>query len=249
MKNIFLSAVALVAFGTLVTSCKKDRVTEPIKNTLLELAADETPDAVVDSLGDYLDNPFVSDATDHMDVEIESVPEILFSDYFSFVETRTNKRDSMLKACSGAFRLARANRDELEKAHKAKMECMKDNRHMLHHIDSITKAWAAHKRQGLMEEHKREMDKIGAAFRAGSISERERDAQVAAARKRLDDSLAKLAGETREKLQASKDRAAAAGKIKDCERIYLRQVHEIIGKDNYALWIRCHKMHFRRKHR
>ncbi len=243
------SALAFVALGTWVTSCKKDQITAPVKAVITELAMDETPEAVADSLGDFLENPFVSDATDHSDVEIESVPEILFSDYFTFIETRSGKRDSLLKVCSGAFKIARENREALAKAHKEKMSCMEENRKMLHKIDSLTRQWSADKRQTLMEEHKREMEKISSAYRSGSITERERDAQMASARKRLDDELSKLGAQTREKLQLNKDRAAAAGKIKDCERIHLRQVHEIIGKDNYAAWIRCHKMHFRRKHR
>jgi len=97
-----------------------------------------------------------------------------------------------------------------------------------------------------MEKHKAALDEIMAAFRSGKITEKERDAKLMQAKKNLAEGMMKIRATIREKVKNIKERMEAAGKIKNCEREYLNGVIEIIGKENYAKWVRCHKMNFRK---
>lgn len=245
MKNQFLMATALV-FGLAVSSCKKDQLTDATNQVITDLAVDETVDAVVDSLGDFMENPIITDATEQQDLEIMSVPEILDTDYFVFVETRGGRKDSMVKSCSDVLKLSRDNKEALAKLYRAKIECMKANREVLSRVDEKLRGEAMEMRRGLMEKHKAEVDAIMKAFRAGDITEKERDAKMMEAKKNLTAGLMKIRAGVREKIKSAKDRLEAAGKIKNCEREYLSGVVEIIGKENYAKWVRCHKMHMRK---
>ena len=246
-------AMALV-FGLALSSCKKDRLIDATNQIVTELAADETVDAVVDSLGDFMENPIITDATEELDLEIMSVPDILDSDYFVFVETRGGRKDSirggrkdsMVKSCSDILKLTRENKEALSKLHKAKIECMKANREVLSRVDEKLRGEAMEMRRSLMEKHKAQVEAIMKAFRAGKITEKERDAKLKAAKKNLTEGLMKIRAGIREKIKAAKDRLEAAGKIKNCEREYLNGVIRVIGKENYAMWVRCHKMHMRK---
>lgn len=245
MKNQFLMAMALV-FTLAVSSCKKDKLTQSANQAIIELAADETVDALVDSLGDFIENPIITDATEDMELEIFSVPEILDTDYFTYVETRGGRKDSMIKSCSGVFVLMRDNKEALSKLFTAKMACMKSNHEALKGMDMKLRGEAMEMRRALMEKHKAAVDEIMAAFRSGKITEKERDAKLMQAKKNLAEGMMKIRATIREKVKNIKERMEAAGKIKNCEREYLNGVIEIIGKENYAKWVRCHKMNFRK---
>lgn len=245
MKNQFLVALAMV-FALAVSSCKKDELVDAGNQIAIELAADETVDAVVDSLGSFLEDPIVTDATEDQELEIMSVPEILDTDYFSFVETRGGRKDSMVKSCSDILKITRENKEALAKLHKAKIECMKANREVLSRVDGKFRGEAIEMRRALMEKYKAAVDEIMVAFRNGKITEKQRDEKLKAAKKNLTEGLMKIRSVIREKIKNAKDRLEAAGKIKNCEREYLNGVKEVIGKENYAKWIRCHKMHVRK---
>ena len=169
MKNQFLVALAMV-FALAVSSCKKDELVDAGNQIAIELAADETVDAVVDSLGSFMEDPIVTDATEDQDLEIMSVPEILDTDYFSFVETRGGRKDSMVKSCSDILKITRENKEALAKLHKAKIECMKANREVLSRVDGKFRGEAIEMRRALMEKHKAAVDEIIVAFRNGKIT-------------------------------------------------------------------------------
>jgi hypothetical protein len=56
-----------------------------------------------------------------------------------------------------------------------------------------------------------------------------------------------LNGQVKEKIKLSTGRAEACGKIKDCEKIYLSKVLDILGKSRYKKWIECYKYNYKKK--
>lgn len=249
-QTFFLTALSIIAFGG--SGCKKDQVLDQVNNTI-ELAADETVDAQIDSLGAFMEDPVVTDADETQDALIQSLPEIFDNDYFTFVESegpqggdRMEKRDSLLKLCSSAIRIGMENKEALKRAHLAKLECMKHNRMVMHKADSMVRAWAMNHRKELLTQHEITVREIQGAFKAGKITEKERDAKLAAAKMELAKALKGIRAGVKERLAKMMDRAEAAGKIKDCERIYLNTVKEILGKENFAKWIKCHKYRYRK---
>lgn len=245
MKNQFLLALSMV-FALAVSSCKKDELVDAGKQVVIDLATDETSVAMADSLGDFMENPIITDATEDQELEIMSVPEILDTDYFIFVETRGGRKDSMVKSCSGVLKLTRDQKAALAKLHAAKMDCMKANREILHRLDAMAHNYGKELRHAAMEKHKDRVESIMKSFRNGDITERERDTKMEAARKTLKESLSKIRGAVREKIKSATERLEAAGKIKNCEREYLDGVMDVLGRADYAKWARCHKMHMRK---
>ena len=245
-KHIRFIALGLLGVTLTFASCKKDEVVNDTNNTI-QLAMDETVESLVDSLEDFMLDPFVSEATELEDVMIESIPEVLDADYFTFVETRGGKKDSMIRSCSGVFKILAANKEKLRRAYLAKMDCMKDNKKALRKYDSTVRAWAMLKRREVLDKHKSAVGDILASFRKGDITERERDANLSAAKKATTEALIKIRVEVRQRIKNIRERAAAAGIIKNCEKTYLRAVYNILGKENYAKWVKCHKMNYRKK--
>lgn len=245
MKNQFLLALAMV-FALAVSSCKKDELVDAGNQIVIELAADETVDAVVDSLGSFMEDPIITDATENEELEIMSVPEILDTDYFMFVETRGGRKDSMVKSCSGSLNLTRDQKAALAKLHAAKMECMKTNREILNRLDGMAHNYGKELRSDAMAKYNNDVESIMKSFRNGTITEKERDAKIAAAKKTLKESLSKIRAAVREKIKSATERLEAAGKIKNCEREYLDGVMDVLGRADYAKWVRCHKMHMRK---
>ncbi len=260
--NYFKSSNAIMLgliFAIGFSACKKMKDPErcATHDMASAIAPDETIDAQIENLGNFMEEPIISEATETEDVFIQSLPDIIALDYFNTEASgdagtpggdrmgSDKKRDSSLHACKAALRLAVENKEALKRAHAAKMECMKANHQVLRESDSAVRKWAINHRRELLQKHENTLKEIQAAFSAGKITERERAAKIAAARESLQQALSKIRMTVKEKLQNNRERAAAAGLIKNCERIYLNRVMEILGKDNYAIWIRCHKMHYR----
>jgi hypothetical protein len=88
MKNIKnqLGLTLALVLTLAVTSCKKDSCDKDPKQVEIELTIDETSVAMADSLGDFIENPILSEATESLDLQIMSIPEVLDTDYFIFVE-------------------------------------------------------------------------------------------------------------------------------------------------------------------
>lgn len=245
-KHIKILSFALLGLTLAFSSCKKEEV-QDTNDSQINLAVDETVDALADSLEIFMIDPFVSEATETEDVFIESIPEILDADYFAFVETRSGKKDSLIRTCSGVFKLLAANKEKLRKAYVAKMECMKDNKRTLRKYDSTVRSWAISKRKEVLAKHKENVNDILASFRKGDITEKERDAKLAENKKATTGALIKIRIEVRQRIKNIRERAEAAGIIKDCEKVYLRAVYDILGKANYAKWVKCHKVNYHRK--
>jgi len=245
IKNQLGLALALV-LTLAVASCKKDPLIDVPKQAEIELATDETSIALADSLGDFMENPIITEASEGQDAEVMSVPEILDTDYFMFVETRGGRKDSMVKSCSGSLNLTRDQKAALAKLHAAKMECMKTNREILNRLDGMAHNYGKELRSDAMAKYNNDVESIMKSFRNGTITEKERDAKIAAAKKTLKESLSKIRAAVREKIKSATERLEAAGKIKNCERVYLDGVMDVLGRADYAKWVRCHKMHMRK---
>ncbi len=222
------------------------------------VAPDETIDAQIENLGIFMEDPIISEATETEDVLIQSLPDVIELDYFS---TEANggagtpsgdrmgtdkKCDSSLHACKAALRLSMEQKEALKRAHIAKMECMKANNRVLRKSDSVVRSWAMNHRRELLIKYKNSLKEIQDAYRAGTITEREKNAKIAAVTESFQQALSKIRISVKEKLQSNRERAAAAGLIKNCERVYLNRVMDIVGKENFATWMRCHKMHYRK---
>jgi hypothetical protein len=245
MKNQFLMP-AILMFGLVVSSCKEDQLTDSPSQFVSELAVDETIEAVVDSLADFMENPLITEATEQQDLQIISFPEILGTDYFIYVETRGGKKDSLVRSCSQVMKLSRENKEALSKLYRIKMECMKANLEVLSGVDKKLQSEAMEIRRVLQKKYETEVDAILKSFRAGDLTLKQRDEKLMEAKKNFYAGLMKIRKAVIEKMKAAKDRLEATGKITNCEKEYLQGVVKIIGKENYALWIRCHKMHYKK---
>ena len=248
MKNIKnqLGLTLALVLTLAVTSCKKDSLVDVPKQAETELAIDETSVAMADSLGDFIENPILSEATESLDLQIMSIPEVLDTDYFIFVEARGGRKDSSLKSCSGSLNLTRDQKAALARLHEAKINCMKVNRETLNKLDEMAHNYGKELRRDAMAKYNQDVEYIMKTFRTGAITEKVRDAKIAAAKKTLEESLSKIRSAVREKIKNATERAECAGKIKNCERIYLDGVMDVLGKENFAKWARCHKMHVRK---
>ena len=98
-KHIKILSFALLGLTLAFSSCKKEEVQDN-NDSQINLAVDETVDALTDSLEIFMIDPFVSEATETEDVLIESIPEILDADYFAFVETRSSNPSSYRRTSS-----------------------------------------------------------------------------------------------------------------------------------------------------
>ena len=96
----------------------------------------------------------------------------------------------------------------------------------------------------VLEELLGEIDQITSAALADSYNMKHetlnnnevliRDAKLAAAKKTTTEALIKIRVEVRQRIKNIRERAAAAGIIKNCEKTYLRAVYNILRKENYA---------------
>ena len=95
MKKIFYIAALVLTISVAVWSCKKDEApTVPGDSTL----PNEQPVALGDSLADVIDNPAIVDASTTVDLNIESYPSFIETDYFSLaiVEGPQGSKDDSL---------------------------------------------------------------------------------------------------------------------------------------------------------
>lgn len=243
----FKSIIGL--FIIVLISCQKETPNTNTDNLLV----DETPVAMSDSLGAYLDNPLMIDAGTLIDLQIISYPEILDVDYFALIEIEgpqggtLSRKDSLIKKCSDGLRITAEQKSKLTSAFLSREECMKSNREILRAIDLKIEEWAKTEKISIIEKFKATVAEINANFIRGTITADEKKAQLDAAEKERNLAIAKLRITAKEKMKAAVERALATGKIKECEKIYLSKVKEILGNDKFEKWVKCHKWHYRRK--
>lgn len=249
MKKVGLIIITLVTI-VFSSSCKKESTSNNKSNNIL---FDESPEALADSLVITIDNPNVLDAGLFSDLQIISFPEILELDYFAFslIEGpqggHLTKKDSAVKKCSDEFKITKDQKAKLNQAFLEREHCMKAQRDFVRGIDHKIEEWAASQRIAIIEKYKLAVHDINLAFQNGKITESQKKEMLANAEKERNAALANLKSQVQGKLKDALERAVASGKIKDCEKIYLQKVREILGDEKFEKWVKCHKWHYRRK--
>ena len=240
MKNLLLS---LFATSLLVlASCEKEQIPTPNPNDVI-LLLDEEPLALVGELESTLTLPEVTDLN-LGDASITDYPAFLDYDPFTVVVARTNSADSCLRG----LEVTKAQKEQLTKAFLAKIECQKANKATIARIHREIESWAKTQKENYYKYwYLVEKGKLDDSLKRGLLTQTQYKEKLASLEKTWVSKMSYLNGQVKEKIKLSVERAEACGKIKDCEKIWLQSVMDILGKQKYQKWIRCYKYHYKRK--
>jgi hypothetical protein len=263
MKKIILSLVLVGMIGFM--GCEKEPIPSP--NPTVNLLVDEEPNAVVDSMGTVIfDNPMLSDVTESTDVTIMDYPLFLDYDPFTMIVSR-GKGD--VDSCVKGIEVTKAEKELLNKAHLAKLECEKTNKEILYKLHREIESWAKTEKATMYKKYLATRDSLYRDFqmkvayvndkydkglitadqKKKSLTELETKYKndIAALEKSYANGLNLLNGKVKEKIKTNSDRTTTSGKIKDCEKEYLNKVLDILGKTRYKKWMECHKYNYKKK--
>ena len=241
MKKLLLSLfiTACLAFS----ACEKEPV--PTPNPIVNLLLDEEPQAIVDSLGELIFNdPMTSEVGVSTDASILDYP--LFMDYdpFSNAIVRRGNIDSCLKGVE----LTSAEKENLSKAFLSKIECQKSNKLTVSKIHREIESWAKTQKENYYKNWLLvEKSKLADSLKNGLLTQSQYKEKMTQLETTWKNKMSYLNGQVKEKIKNSLERAEACGKIKDCEKIYLSKVMDILGKSRYKKWIECYKYNYRKK--
>ena len=263
MKKILfaLFATGILAFA----GCEK----EPIPSTAPEvnLSVDETPQSLIDTLGTVIfDNPITSEVTASTEATILDYPLFLDYDPFTMVVSR-GKGD--IDSCVKNIETTKAEKELLNKAFLAKLDCQKANKETIAKINREFEYWAKNEKASMYKKYLTVKDSLYRDFQTkvayvnglyakGTITleqkqkslseiETKYKSDLSSLEKSYTSGLSSLNSKLKEKLKTSLTRAEACGKIKDCEKIYLDRVLEILGKERFKKWIECYKYNYKKK--
>ena len=247
MKKIVYLLAFITVLSVTVWSCKKDEApTVPADRTL----PNEQPVALGDSLGEVIDNPDMVDASMAVDLTITSYPTFLESDYFSLAIVegpQGDKEDSLNKICTNGFKLTKAQKEKLTAAYKAKEECMDANRKLLKAIDREIESWVKNQKTEIIAKTKLQMDSINKLYDSGAITASQKKDMLNQLELKRGAAIKALTANAKEKIKNSINRATLKGKIVDCEKIYLKSIKETLTAEQFELWIKCHKLKYKKK--
>ncbi len=244
MKKLILS---LSLVGVLMfAGCEKDSIPNPPLNPVVNLLADEEPQALVDSLGAVVfDNPMTSEVTSVADAKILDYPDFLDYDPFTNALIR---RTGSVDSCVKGLELTASEKESLARAFAAKLDCQKANKLTVARIHREIESWAKTQKENYYKNwYMVEKGKLLDSLKNGLLTEAQFKEKMAALEKTWVGKMAYLNGQVKEKIKLSIQRAEACGKIKDCEKIYLEKVLVILGKSRYKKWIECYKFHYKKK--
>jgi hypothetical protein len=241
MKKILFSLFATVVLA--FAGCEKEPIPSPAPE--VNLSMDETPQSLVDTLGTVIfDNPITTNVTPTTDVIIMDYPLFLDYDPFTMVVARTNKIDS----CVTGIETTKAEKELLNKAFLDKIECQKSNKLTIARIHREIESWAkTQKYNYYLNWYMVEKTGLDADLKAGKITESQYKEKIANLNKTWESKMNYLNGQVKEKIKLNLQRAEACGKIKDCEKIYLQKVLDILGKTRFKKWIECYKYNYKKK--
>jgi len=241
MKKILFSLFATVVLA--FAGCEKEPIPSPAPE--VNLSMDETPQSLVDTLGTVIfDNPITTNVTPTTDVIIMDYPLFLDYDPFTMVVARTNKIDS----CVTGIETTKAEKELLNKAFLDKIECQKSNKLTIARIHREIESWAkTQKYNYYLNWYMVEKTGLDADLKAGKITEAQYKEKIANLNKTWESKMNYLNGQVKEKIKLNLQRAEACGKIKDCEKIYLQKVLDILGKTRFKKWIECYKYNYKKK--
>jgi len=239
MKKILL--LILVATTTFI-SCEK----EPLQlDTIVNLLADEEPTAVVDSMNSYIfENPLIDDVTPSTDVKILDYPLFLDYDPFTMIVARGNEK---IDSCVKTFEVSKSEKELLRKAHIAKLECQKTNKEIIARIHREIESWSKSQKAFHYNNWQIEKGKLADSLRMRLLTESQYKEKMSFLEKSWINKMIHLNGQVKEKIKLHIERKDVCGKIKDCEKIYLNKVLEILGRKRYKKWIECHKYNYKKK--
>lgn len=182
----------------------------------------------------FFDNPVTVEVTATTDAVIEDYP--AFIDYDPFTNALV-RRTGSVDSCVKGLELTQSEKEKLNKAFLAKIDCQKANKLTIasihRNIESWAKTWKADMWKNWYLPQKEA---------AGGDKDK-----IAALNIQWESKMKWHNGQVKEKIKKDLKRAEAAGKIKDCEKIYLQSVLDILGKTKYKKWIECYKYHYRKR--
>ena len=261
-KTIFsLLMVGILTFA----GCKKDSL--PLPSPEVNLSADETPQALIDTLGTVVfGNPITSEVTASTEATILDYPLFLDYDPFTMVVSRGKEN---IDSCVKNIETTKAEKELLNKAFLAKLDCQKANKETIAKINREFEYWAKNEKASMYKKYLTVKDSLYRDFQTkvayvnglyakGTITLEQKQKSLSeietkykndltALEKSYNSGLISLNSKLKEKLKSSLERAEACGKIKDCEKIYLDRVLEILGKDRFKKWIECYKYNYKKK--
>jgi hypothetical protein len=244
MKKILfvLLATGILAFA----GCEKEPIPAPAPAPDVNLSVDEAPQSLVDTLGTVVfDNPMTSEVTAFTEATILDYPLFLDYDPFTMVVSRTNKR---IDSCVRGIETTKAEKELLNKSFLAKLECQKANKATISKIHREIESWAKTQKENYYKNwYLVERGKLEDSLKRGLLTQTQYKEKLAALEKTWSSKMTYLNGQVKEKIKASLERAEACGKIKDCEKIYLDKVLDILGKTRFKKWIECYKHNYKKK--
>lgn len=240
MKKIVLTLLLVLPF--LFNSCKKEPIPQPPQQ-IINLLVDEEPQALVDELELTLSLPEVTDINVE-DALITDYPEFLDYDPFTVITARTNSADS----CVRDLEVSKLQKEQLRKAFLDKIECQKQNKAAIAKIHRGIESWSRTQKENYYTNwYLVEKEKLDDSLKRGSITRTKHKEKMDALEKSWKNKMDYLNSQVREKIKSNVQRTEAAGKIKDCEKIYLESVITILGRGKYQKWISRYKHHYKKR--
>jgi len=239
MKKL-LFALTLIGMISFI-GCKKEPITP--NPEVIVLLMDEEPQALVDTLGVVFDNPVTTEVTSSTDAVIMDYPLFLDYDPFTMVVSRTNKG---IDSCVRGIETTKAEKELLNKAFLAKLECQKYNKEIIAKIHREIESWAKTQKENYYKNwYLVEKGKLDDSLKRGLLTQTQYKEKLASLDRTWSSKMSYLNGQVKEKIKLSIERAEACGKIKDCEKIYLSKVLDILGKTRFKKWIECYKHNYK----
>lgn len=265
MKKLLILALVTLSFLVTMNGCKKENI--PTPDPIVNLLVDEEPQALVDTLETVIfNNPIITEVSDINDPTILDYPSFLDYDPFTTVLVR---RTGSVDSCVKGIEITSAEKEKLNKAWLAKLDCEKSNKEIIARIHREYESWSKTQKYAMYTKYMKTKDSLMADFKTkvayvndlytkGLITLEQKNKSLteietkyhndlAALEKSYKSSFTTLNTKLKEKLKSSIDRATACGKIKDCEKVWLNSVMEILGKSRYKKWIECYKYHYKKK--
>lgn len=242
MKKLLIFSLVTLSFLVTMNSCKKEEV--PTPEPIINLLVDEEPQALVDSLGSNIfDNPITSEVTVSTEASILDYPLFLDNDPFTSVLVR--RTDSL---CVKGIEVTTAEKERLTKAWNAKIECQKANKLTIAKIHRGIEMWAKTQKENYYKNwYMVEKGKLDDSLKRGLLTQTQYKEKLVMLDKTWAGKMLYINGQVKEKIKLNTERAVSVGKIKDCEKIWLQSVMDILGKKRYQKWIECYKYKYKRK--
>ena len=244
MKKLLILALVTLSFLVTMNGCKKENI--PTPDPIVNLLVDEEPQALVDSLGTVVfDNPMTSELTVSTDALILDYP--LFLDYDPFTNVLV-RRTGSVDSCIKGIEITSSEKEKLSKAWSAKIDCQKANKLTIARIHREIETWAKTQRENYYKNwYLVEKGKLDDSLKRGLLTQTQYKEKLGMLDKTWAGKMSYINGQVKEKIKLSIERAEACGKIKDCEKIWLQSVMDILGKKRYQKWVECYKHHYKRK--